>query len=131
MPRQELSFPTSENRDDVLARRALEFTRKNGGITIRLDGDIPERGYAVALPKIPEKRISLDKVTEQDFEAFIDEHFEELSRENAYVGAWIDDSELILDVAHVVEKKDEALALGRVAEQQAIFNLNQFEEIRL
>jgi hypothetical protein len=113
---------------DDLAKRALERTKRNGGITINLDGDVPEKGFAVALTNKAES-IPLAEATDDDIERFIERNIDTLTtNEDVYVGAWIENGNLVLDVSVVVDDEHDARILGAHNNQEAFFDLNDFEE---
>lgn len=113
----------------AISEKALGLTKANGGVTINLNGDIPTKGYSVATDKATEKVIKLDKITQKDVDSYIDEHFEDLQKEGNYLGMWIDEGQIYLDVPTVFTDKVAAVKAGKAADQLGIFDLETFETI--
>ena len=48
-----------------------------------------------------------------------------------YVGAWVDGSDVVFDISTIVPGYWDAVALGRVTQQDAIYDIERGKEIRL
>jgi hypothetical protein len=114
-----------------LSKKALELTKKNGGVTISLHGDIPTKGWVVATSKETEKRLPLKKAHTKDLETYIKANADALKEDRRYFGAWVEKGDLFMDIPVVVKDQKEAEEIGRKADQIGIFNLETFETVRL
>jgi len=101
------------------------------GFTINVsDGTSQKTGYAVAPSKFTETRVNT--LTRENLTAFIDRFgkvFE--SDDRAFLGGWFDGktNQFVLDVSFVLDKLSDALYIGDIGQQDAIFHLDNFEEI--
>jgi len=117
---------------EEIVPRLVDAAETNGGFTVRantFDNPNLTDGYQVAIEGY-ETKASLDdtdKMIEavQDINAFINQQ----SSNNLFVGGWISDGMLWLDVSQYVKDFDEAMALGRARKQEAIFDNANMEEI--
>lgn len=107
-----------------------------GGLTLSfLTGDQPTSGYVVAErgnnKEIPEKTFFDKKDGATELMSWIRQHEDKLDKPGAHLGIWHDkeNGEVVLDVSYVVEDRDEAIALGRDNNQQAIWDIANFDEI--
>lgn len=112
-------------------KRAVELTKKNGGVTISLKGDIPTRGYAFAPSKTTERVVPQEKFNSKSLGAFINDNKALLNQPNAHLGVWVDEGKVYMDVSIVVDDFNKAMLQSEKAEQLAIFNLENFETIYL
>jgi predicted GNAT family acetyltransferase len=106
---------------------------KNGGSSIRVDGQPVTDGYAVAIDESVEKVIDSKEITEGDISNFIKENSELLDNPDNFVGTWYnpDDGKTYLDVSTRVNDRAEAEKMGRANNQLAIFDLKNKEDITL
>ena len=106
---------------------------QNGGATFNLStGTSPTSGYAVSLKggshtPIDESRQSI----EQTIKEFISIHGLELSMPENNIGGWVDDGWLYLDVSIVMDNLSDAILMGKIHEQKAIFNIDDGHSIDL
>ena len=93
---------------------------KNGGATYHLPtGRMQFKdGYFVSL-KDHESMSDVSSIRSQ-IATYIKENGFTLSQEDHYLGAWIENGHLFLDVSVLIDDKDEALAYGKKMEQLAI-----------
>lgn len=117
------------------ASRVLSATAK-GGITLSFaDGGEPSTGYAVAARgmnrEIPDsvffnKRDGIDALR-----SWLVEHGDAFEDPQAHLGIWYDTEhhEVCLDVSYVVADRADAVRLGQRNNQQAIWDIANFEEI--
>lgn len=103
------------------------------GFTILpITGEPATSGFAVAI-KGNEKRIPGDEITPDLIAAFRRESWDLFSDiEGAHWGGWYDTKNdvYVFDVSVVLDDAEEAVKLGRENDQDAIFDLTNFEEIR-
>jgi hypothetical protein len=68
---------------------------------------------------------------EQTINQFIAEKGLELSVDENFLGAWVDDGWLYLDISKVYDDESKAVFVGLQNNQKAIFNLNDGSTIHL
>ncbi|MBX4188106.1 MAG: hypothetical protein KW793_03150, partial [Candidatus Doudnabacteria bacterium] len=110
-----------------LARQAARLTRKNGGVTVKLNGDMPVSGYVFSPYKNVETVIPKEKFSVKDVDAFIDKHFNLLNQEEHHLGIWIDDGKVYIDVSKVIDDEQRAVEESLHANQIGLFDLQNFE----
>lgn len=66
----------------------------------------------------------------EDILQFIYDNFDLLNEPGRFLGAWVDNGNVYLDVSNVVDTLEEAIPLAEAAQQLAVFDLGAFEEIR-
>lgn len=129
---------TTENRELAGLNYALlaEQVIETGGFTSDLNGSQPIAGYSVATNPDAEQRtqlgtngISSSAIADLIYR-YVIEHGHEL-REGYALGGWLDGSVFVLDLVTVHPNRDEAEYLGRVFEQDAIYDLATRETITL
>jgi len=114
-----------------LAKKSLETTKGQGGITISREGVQPKEGYSFAPSKNTETKVSLSKISEKDIETFLKKYGSTLKKDNNYFGAWVEDGQVWMDISQVLKDKNTALKLAKKANQEAVFDLSNFETIYL
>ena len=123
------------NRGGALVDKAL----KQGGFTynpIRFKGRTPPKnGFALSVAKNTEKVVALDYQTRDEvkaqLKAYVRQHWDKIKSEGNFLGGWIDNGKLYLDISNVVKDKNEAIAKARKADQLAIFDLGKGETVQL
>jgi len=108
-----------------VATRVLTLTAATGGATVGLDLSSPASGYAVALPG----HESIGTADAARVSAYVTRNLDLLSDPGTYLGAWMHDGALYLDLSRVVPTLTEALAMGQDAGEIAIFDLSTGHEI--
>ncbi len=103
---------------------------KSEGFSVQLmTGDIPVVGYMVARAG-HEERIPADAFTEDRLKRYVRDHFDTLTLDNTYLGAWMSNGHVFLDVSeNVVSSRDEAVEIGRARGQLAIWDVLNSAEI--
>ena len=112
-----------------IAKQALDLTEKNGGVTIKLNGDMPSSGFSVADNKLTEKMIPMEKADYSTVENYIRQNLEKLLESNRHIGLWVEDGKLYMDTPLVLKSKIQALNVARKADQIGIFDLEKFETV--
>jgi len=90
--------------------------------------------YSVAIRKGDDKVIEGSRLSREDVEKFIEDHWDELQEPGATVGTWWrDDGAHVLDVVRTIpkDKLDEAVRAGVELDQDALFDLEKFETVYL
>ena len=105
-----------------------EIKEKNGGTYNKeLKPINAKSGYMVSLQGY-EKKCRTDEETERA----IIKNMEIVERlDNAYLGAWIDEGITYIDISVLVENKEDAMELGKINNQLAIYNIKNNESIYL
>jgi hypothetical protein len=100
----------------------IKATIDNNGATYNLNtGELnPTSGYFVGL-KGNEKIIGLDNYT-KDVQTYVLANSTKLSDKDNYLGSWINEDEIVLDIAVRVDSLDKAIKLGKENEQSAIYD---------
>lgn len=120
-----------------LATNLAVRAHTHGGFTFRTsDGGYPDKGFAVAVAKGPE-RIIERTLAAADIAGFIEEQKDVIRAGNAVfnggvcIGAWKDGNLWYLDLSIVCESYEEALAVGRQNHQLAIYDLEAAASIAI
>jgi hypothetical protein len=127
------SWSTKLNPD--VASDIVRFTQEWGGLSINMvDGSMPTSGYMVAKP--PEFGRIVDKV---DFvnpvkgpkilSEYMKTHKNDLGNGRNYLGTWLNDSKVYLDVSENIQELFEAIRRGRERNQKAIWDVANLSEI--
>jgi len=135
----------------IVAEKILQYTKANQGGTFLVNGDSAELkdGYMVSLDRY-ESRITLNSFHSRRlgfvayFTESVDSVFNELNLETiesfinltdgtfkAFIGTWIDDGSLVMDISIQVETLNQAKELGKRFNQKAIFDNAKKESIYL
>ena len=120
----------------VDGKALVAAARANGGFTVSLTGaPDPVDGIGVSLPG-NEERGSLDLSDErlgQWVERYATVHEAALTamRGNRYLGGWVEDGRLVLDVTGVFEDLSVALILARQWGQRSVYNFETREVIEV
>ena len=102
---------------------------KNGGLTLDKNfNKIDKRtGFMVSIYGFERK---LDQFTYKDIKAVVNE-YKSLLKGCLYLGFWIDEGNLYIDISKWFRDKSEALKFGKQNKQIAIYNLKTNESIRV
>lgn len=117
--------------NEVLAQQVYDTVRENGGITIDLAGNQPPEGYAYAPYKTTEFKVPEAEFTPKHVDDYIDAHHKELSQPGNNLGMWTQDGYIFLDVSKVGPPTAATFAKAQAADQLAVFDLENFNEINL
>ncbi len=116
---------------EVVANEACAAAQSQGGITIGLDGVPKTDGFAFCPTKETERVVSLASLTPEVVEQFIQQNLAALSAPDNYLGLWVDDGTVYIDVSQVLPDEQRALAIAAANQQLAIFDLRNHREIRV
>ncbi len=135
--------PLTREQEDALLpglMQAIRDGKEEGGFSITLDGKSPfdlgyEGGYMVAPLKETELKFESQTITTKQMREFL--RTVDRLRVTAkgryseiYAGGWIDNNGMyVLDASVRVDNLDDALYIARAGNQDAIFDLKEFDEI--
>lgn len=117
----------------MLNKKDLSIIKKiiieDGGITLNSDGKIAElkNGYMVSLDGYEKKLKSIKLVDLKQVKSYL----KTAKKLNAYVGFWLDDNTIYLDISININNKKIALKTAKENKQLAIFNCKKKESIYL
>lgn len=105
------------------ARKTFAAIIEDNGITISIDGVQPVVGYAVG--KYAERSwvVEVDIARAETITAFISTNLEWLARDDHYLGAWVHEGRLYLDVSVVYDDRSDAMVAASDAQQMAYYDL--------
>ena len=111
------------------ARKIVVNTISNGGATVGWDDHVPSEGYMVSVyPKLA-RVIPLTQFDSRTVSDFIEDCAHILSRERHYLGTWVEDNDVHLDISVCEPSLSTALMLARRWEQLAVFDLDMSQTI--
>jgi hypothetical protein len=116
----------------VVAETITDKHNKTGGSTIsRQSGRVINKGYPVGIGA--EKVVDGKEITPEIIAEFEAEFAEELVDPARQIGTWYneEDGKTYLDVVHIAKTEEEAMELGRINNEIAIFSLETGETIPL
>lgn len=99
---------------------------KNGGATLdtNLKNADLKNGYMVSMVGY-ENIISLDNLSSmEEIEETLNEYKRIAKRNNAFIGAWVDDNKIYLDISKNYKRLVNAIKIGKKNKQLAIFDIN-------
>lgn len=110
-------------------KKLKEMIIENEGLTLTSEGEIAslKNGFMVSLYGY-EKVIKDIKYLEL---AQVKSYLKKAKKLNAFVGFWIDEGKIYLDISVNVGDKKEALRIAKENKQLAIFDCSDMETIRL
>lgn len=113
-------------------RTLTETIKSEGGASYSLTyGKVQSKGYAVSPYKERELQIPLNEFDSNALQSYVLENSDLLAKEAHFLGAWIDNSIVYLDVSIQVSQKQNALKIAKQANQLAIFDLANLKSIEL
>jgi hypothetical protein len=66
----------------------------------------------------------MNEALERDIVSYVDEHFVLLSSPTIYLGGWVNEDKVYLDLSLNIDDKKEAMSVANNNNQVAIFDLN-------
>jgi GNAT superfamily N-acetyltransferase len=118
-----------------VAGKIVQFTREWGGLSISMkDGSMPTSGYMVAKPpefsRIVEEADFFDPVKGPKILAdYMKTHRQDLGSGKNYLGTWLNEGKVYLDVSENIQDKAEATKVGRERNQKAIWDVVNLAEV--
>src|SRR5688572_23343725 len=110
-----------------------EEIKKTGGISYSLTyGSLQGRkGYCVSPYKDREIQIPLGEFDWVDIQSFCSENAELLAEDNHFLGAWVDNDIVYLDVSVLMTRKADAIKKAKECNQLAIYSLTENKTIEI
>jgi hypothetical protein len=115
-------------------RKAAEQLAKGHGFTHSLNNvSAPTSGYMVSMAGVEESYPQIDDVDiiTAMLVGYIGAHSHELMDASTYLGGWIHEGQIFIDVSECIEDEQTAIAVGRERNQIAIHNLSTGKDILL
>ena len=114
------------------ANKFIQLLKYNSGVSYNMITKEynPNKGYFVSLPNL-ETKVSLQSLSVDDIATFINKHRSLLQDNKKFVGGWIDNDTVYLDISEQIESKREALERGYKHNQLAIYDANKGKVIDL
>lgn len=103
-------------------RKLTDTILKEGGISYSLRYGEINKGYAVSLDGFEEKT-PIEEFDNVVLQNYVLDKSKELADADNFVGGWIQDGNVVLDVSTAFTSKTKALAFAKANKQQAIFDL--------
>ena len=136
-PLSSTSEPVSQQIENYSAEMQAKTHIINGGSTFRLDGrDMVGQLNKASVSIFPErsKLVKGQEVTKEDLTSFIEENMDIFygNEDMLTVGTWFDhdSNQTYIDVITVLDKVSDAVYLGTVYNQKAVFDLENSIEIK-
>lgn len=99
----------------------LKETVLNNGATIGINGQTLSNGYLVSLAQFGEV-IDIDNLDLRTIPKFVSNNENELNKDNRFLGSWINDDKLYLDVSVLITDKRIAIETAYKNNQTAIYD---------
>ena len=114
------------------ANKFIQLLKNNSGVSYNMVTKEynPNKGYFVSLPNL-ETKVSLQSLSVDDIATFINKHRSLLQDKTKFIGGWIDNEVVYLDISEQIFDKREALERGYKHSQLAIYNANEGKVIDL
>lgn len=110
-------------------RDLKEMAVKNGGFSLSSNGDSPKSGFMVSIRDI--LKMPLDLWLELEEQSSINDYSEIAENVNGYIGCWIDNGDVYIDISANIQDKEQALKTAKENNQLAIFDVVNCETIYL
>ena len=111
----------------------IDIIKKEGGASYSLTyGNMAGRkGYAVSPYKDREEKIPLNEFSIHGLQSFVAENAEYFDRDGHFLGAWVENEIVYLDVSVFVAQKTKALKWAKENGQLAIYSFTEGKTIYL
>ena len=105
------------------ANKFIQLLKDNSGVSYNMVTKEynPNKGYFVSLPNL-ETKVSLQSLSVDDIATFINRHRTLLQDKTKFIGGWVDNEVVYLDISEQIFDKREALERGYKHNQLAIYN---------
>ena len=110
----------------------IQLLKNNSGVSYNMITKKynPNKGFFVSLPNL-ETKVSFQSLSVDDITTFINKHRSLLQDKTKFIGGWIDNDTVYLDISEQIFDKREALERGYKHNQLAIYNANEVKVIDL
>ena len=114
------------------ANKFIQLLKDNSGVSYNMITKEynPNKGYFVSLPNL-ETKVDLKTLNVDNIATFINKHRSLLQDKTKFIGGWIDNDTVYLDISEQLFDKREALERGYKHNQLAIYDANEGEVINL
>ena len=112
----------------TISNPILRQTFENKGCSMNFDGKEPVKGYMVSV-KGKEQKISVFDFNAGHIDSFIRANLDKLHNRNYFVGTWIDNDLVYIDLSLNMPNKDNALIWGKANGQICIWDVEKKVEI--
>lgn len=102
------------------AQSILRHTLDDGGYTVHLEGYTPDRGYLVGTRGY-ELKVKLEDFTVNTIKGYVKTNSHKLHGNN-YLGTWVDNGYVYLDISQLVIGYTKALEKGLANNQLAVYD---------
>lgn len=108
----------------------IQKTIENGGASYNPEyGTQPENGYMVSIKDV--STISSLDLIEDEIQKIVLSNASMFLEKDIYMGSWIDDGKIYIDISKNVQEIKSAIRLGMLNDQLAIYDLNNGRDIKL
>lgn len=112
-------------------RKLFDELSLTGGFTYNLaTGGVPTNGYMVSLLGY-EEVYNTNVFKESDLQSFVLKNITKLSSEKEFLGGWVNNKKVFLDVSINIENLEKAIYVGIINKQQAIYDCENKKVITL
>lgn len=114
------------------ANKFIQLLKENSGVSYNMITKEynPNKGFFVSLPNL-ETKVSLNSLNVDNIATFINKHRTLLQDKTKFIGGWIDNDTVYLDISEQIFDKREALERGYKHNQLAIYDANLGQVIDL
>lgn len=124
-PRNAFSPPS----DRFFGEKGIEEIVHEKGFSLNSYGSAPTGGYMVSTAKGSEEVFPLSTIQPEDIASYRQRHAAQLADPNTYLGAWVHNGQVYLDLSTHVQSKDEAITLAHAHDQLGIYDLGSGQTI--
>ena len=115
----------------ILSKFLFNLLENNGATFNTFNGQMnPKQGYFVSIKQY-EQIVELKDLSLATIENFVEKNKETLSNNHNYLGAWIENDKVYLDISQQFFDKHQALTIAFNQQQRAIYDAFKDEVINL
>jgi hypothetical protein len=118
------------NKAIELRNLVIRKTIENQGCSINLNSEIPDKGFMVSL-KGHELQVNILEFSLDHIDRFIDDNIKLLSNRKCFIGTWVENDIVFIDVSINLKNKRASLAFAQDNGQIAIFDVLQNKTVYL
>ncbi len=109
----------------------INNTAHKNGYTTSINGNKPYIGYMVSIPDKEVVFNNFQEFNQVSVNNFIVENLNLLKRDNYFIGTWIYEGKIYLDISINLSSKSEAIKAGKKNNQLAIYDIVNCKSINL